>query len=752
MSVWLEGRAKVCTLADLKFVRSNAFSTFVATYGESFGITVFEYRKSDDGEAEFVVVDVAVDRPQRPVHDIRNNERIAVGFARQETLPIIFALRPDFPFTPHQNAVPIGVNTSICIDDRPHYEAALSWTPKECIERIRSWLNKAAKGELQDPAQPIEPLFFHVKHSIILPQSGLAQPDQIMRLNAFIQNAEGSVILTHLDEQLFKKKNHAGRIAVVPVVLPTQVMSGIRNTPSNLGELTDVLAGMGIDLLDLLRARIIAWQTEEDSGNAILSAHLAICVLGKVRDNTADREISDAKVFIADGTCVGDVGEEIGVLLKKVMEAKTGTGLYVKRLTADVSAKGRSIKTVPVNVYLDYDRVTARLFSGADDHSSTNLALVGAGAIGSHIANNLAREGSFIWSIVDKDILLPHNLVRHVLSREHVGRYKADALAEEICLLFKDHKAAAALVADVFDTVPDKQNALKGILTSAGVIIDCSASIAVARFLSDYPDATARRISAFFNPSGTATVVMAEPATRNVTLRDIEAQYYRAVLRREHLTNHLDIGAATIRYSGSCRDVTVKIPERAAASLSATASTGILNALKTSDASLTVWTKTDRGGLEIDEIAIEPIVRIDGPGWKITYDKGLIETLRKVRKTHLPNETGGVLLGIIDFAARSIHVVDALEAPSDSAESPGGFERGIVGLQEEIDKRCQKVHGQIRYVGEWHSHPKGASARPSRTDIEQLNWLFKNLQVDGCPGLMMIIGENEESVCLAEAI
>ena len=46
---------------------------------------------------------------------------------------------------------------------------------------------------------------------------------------------------------------------------------------------------------------------------------------------------------------------------------------------------------------------------------------------------------------------------------------------------------------------------------------------------------------------------------------------------------------------------------------------------------------------------------------------------------------------------------------------------------------------QIRYVGEWHSHPDGASAMPSSTDFAQLSWLRQELQNEGLPGLMAIV-------------
>lgn len=68
----------------------------------------------------------------------------------------------------------------------------------------------------------------------------------------------------------------------------------------------------------------------------------------------------------------------------------------------------------------------------ADDLSSTHVVLVGAGSIGSAAARELAQFGVGRLSLVDPDRLAWHNLVRHTLPSRHVGRYKTEALAEEL--------------------------------------------------------------------------------------------------------------------------------------------------------------------------------------------------------------------------------------------------------------------------------------------------------------------------------
>jgi proteasome lid subunit RPN8/RPN11 len=127
--------------------------------------------------------------------------------------------------------------------------------------------------------------------------------------------------------------------------------------------------------------------------------------------------------------------------------------------------------------------------------------------------------------------------------------------------------------------------------------------------------------------------------------------------------------------------------------------------------------------------------------WSVAYDQGLLDQLATRRQARLPNETGGVLLGIADMSRKSIHIAHSLPQPQDSKGSVTAFERGIAGLAEEVDRADSATMHQLRYVGEWHSHPKYSSAQPSGKDISQLAWLGSELANDGMPGLMFIAGD-----------
>ena len=71
-------------------------------------------------------------------------------------------------------------------------------------------------------------------------------------------------------------------------------------------------------------------------------------------------------------------------------------------------------------------------------------------------------------------------------------------------------------------------------------------------------------------------------------------------------------------------------------------------------------------------------------------------------------------------------------------------------LRRDVEKAIARTLEQVRYVGEWHSHPRRARTKPSPTDLCQLGWLASTLSMDGCPGLMLIAGDKRVSVNLGE--
>jgi proteasome lid subunit RPN8/RPN11 len=71
-------------------------------------------------------------------------------------------------------------------------------------------------------------------------------------------------------------------------------------------------------------------------------------------------------------------------------------------------------------------------------------------------------------------------------------------------------------------------------------------------------------------------------------------------------------------------------------------------------------------------------------------------------------------------------------------------------LSEGVERVKGVTAGNLRYVGEWHSHPPEYDARPSGDDRDLFGWLSDLMAEDGLPPLMLIAGEGDEFAWFVE--
>ena len=699
--------------------------------------------RTRDG-AELVIIDVETNRPQRPAVPISRRETVGIYF-RDGGQPTVLALRADFPDTLHQNWMPEGFPASLCVDDRPWQEAKANYTPAELIHRIIRWFERAGRGELHDPAQPADPVFCGNAIDIIFPRSIFEGTSaDSFEFVGFAHDPSNPVVIRVAKPE----PQHARPPAFVFVVYtlePTQ-MSRIRRAPANLGSLARTLNERGLDLVSDLRSRITAWGRAPGDKTGRFDARLGILIR--------------MPVVAPDGRSVGSIDEvafvtpaavgELGVALGALEHSPLSTGPKYSVLLQPEAGTPSLLDLTPVQVaraHVEFDRARAAQLAGRPIGEVKSVVLVGAGSIGSLVAEPLVREGlGEQWTVIDGDLLLPHNQARHLLTTFNVGGPKAPQLAWRLKDLRSDVEVAA-IVADVTNAGDQRENVTRA-LEEADLIIDASASIPVARYLNDRTGG-ARRASVFFNPAGTAVILLLEDSDRTVDLRSLEAAYYGEILRSQSLTGHLLESSGTIRYAGACRAVTNRIPASRAQMLAGIVSGGLADALGRREASASVWSTTD-GNVTHHRISCGGVRGLGVLDWTVTVPDNLVEAVRKMRREGLPAETGGVLLGVVDLLKRRIDLVDAWPAPPGSVGTVTGFTRGTRGLKSAVEGAIAKTLDQIRYVGEWHSHPRKANTWPSDVDLEQIANLTELLAVDECPALMLIVGDDTVSLNIAD--
>ena len=741
MHPWLSTWGEKTQVVDLRIPLAAGFVGYLARSGDGVA-EVLGARCRDD--AEVIVLNVRTGRPQRPAYPLRRVEALAVFFTTGDA-PRILALREDFPDTPHQSLLPPGLPFGLCIDDRPWPEARSTYTPAELLERIVTWFRKAGRGELHDATQPLDPLFVGIGLEVVLPRS--AWMSDAAELVGFIPpdtERPRHIIAKPLADVPDGSAKPGARLVVLAYDLAAQPMTRLRFAPNSLGSLHAEMSRRGLELVEDLTLRIAKWHAAEDNGRGRLHSRLLLLFRIPIIHPATGVTGATSTIAFATRETIGQVGEALGLLL-----ANDGHGKelmpFVKSLVTPTPMAGEIALGMAL-VHAEFDAQLAATLSGRRAPDLRAVAMIGAGAIGASVAESLVREGDFAsWTIVDHDTFLPHNEARHTLIAADVGRSKAMAVARRLAAIRPD-LSTTAIDADFLD---ERDEAAAKACEEASVVIDASASVPVARRLSDLPGA-ARRLSIFFNPSGTAAVMLAEDAVRSCDLRSLESVYHREVQLNADLADHLS-ETAMLPYTGACRSLTSRIPASQVQALSGIVAHAIRRALDESDALVRIWTMSADGSVTV---ATPPprSTRYAVCDWTVVVPCDLERSLAGQRADHLPCETGGALLGLIDIEARRIDVVDALSAPPDSIGTPESFVRGIDGLRPVVEIVIARSMGQIRYVGEWHSHPDGSSTRPSLIDIEQIAWLAGTLSQDGFPGLMLIIAEDSTNPIIGEVV
>ncbi len=127
-----------------------------------------------------------------------------------------------------------------------------------------------------------------------------------------------------------------------------------------------------------------------------------------------------------------------------------------------------------------------RIYRGAEllaRLQSTSVTLCGAGAVGSHLADNLARQGIRHWRVIDRDRVEEHNAGTQVYGQSEVGAWKVEAMRTRL------FRAVGTEIEAVTKDLTDRN--AKGLLKGSGLVIDAFDNASARRLVQEHCRAAA---------------------------------------------------------------------------------------------------------------------------------------------------------------------------------------------------------------------------------------------------------------------
>lgn len=678
--------------------------------------------KCDEIELDFEVIGL----PQHRLISVQDVEPITIFIGQGDFMPSV-KVRNDFPPVPHLNILEDNITKTLCYSDLHYEEIKHKMSGRFLLTCIENWFIKTSMNDLHQSDQPIEPFFPYVNDVIIW--------------DGYINNSgfEKYIVEEREFGNLMYKSNEGVYYAVLHLPVHQDYSNLIHNMPQTLYDLlysfdneTTVKAWLKIIagiIRDVKRYNQYFGQIKSKFLNCKVMINIAI---PKSRTTDNQPESYDLRTFVSEKT-LKDILVDYGLVLNgsKIIDgAKSGS-------------YGKNIPIKSFNVHFQGSKIRNKLLNSiGEQYGNEKIALIGVGAIGSHILNNFLREGYGKWTIIDNDYFWPHNIARHVLTSKDVGYAKAKALVSFSTLIQNDADVEA-VTEDFFSRSDSVCNSLKQV----DVILDVSASIAVERILALDIETCARRLSCFLNPRGTATIMLLESSDGTARLDLLEMQYYRELVSNVKYKDHMELPETKV-YSGTCRSITSRISQDDVSPSASLCSKAFKIYLEDGIGKIIIWSHRD-DSVSRDVFFADSWHVYEYNQWTIEISDLLLKDIINDRTLHMPNETGGVLIGAFDLSRKRVYIVHQVKAPEDSVSSPNSFIRGCINLPQQLEFIYKATLGNLVYIGEWHSHPNDNTQKS--IDDEKLHHAIVEYNRENCiPGCMMIVGSKSYSIYINE--
>ena len=395
----------------------------------------------------------------------------------------------------------------------------------------------------------------------------------------------------------------------------------------------------------------------------------------------------------------------------------------------DLFAKGDA---GAVRAAAHYHTVTRSLLAQMTGSPATSVrsrwTLIGAGSLGSKLALHLARAGNGPEVVVDKSSMRSHNAARHALVPE-TGDMQLrwmDAKARVLCEALRGlDQTASPVVEDAANVLRRKEASRRAWSKNSWAVVNATASPLVREAISSADSIPARVIETSLLAGGVAGTITVEGPGRNPNGADLMAECYMLLGENPTLASVVfESDDATSRQGvgQGCGSLTMTMSDGRLSLFAAGMSEYLLarqrDGLPEDGGEILIGRLSENGfGLIWNIHNIVPVTVVHATNkksWRIHVHSRAVNKIGEETSNWPTAETGGVLMGRVSEASRTVHIVDVLDAPEDSHRSASEFVLGIKGLRQRMKAYSEALGWSLYCLGTWHSHL--SSQGPSATD------------------------------------
>ncbi|EJE4192356.1 ThiF family adenylyltransferase [Vibrio parahaemolyticus] len=395
--------------------------------------------------------------------------------------------------------------------------------------------------------------------------------------------------------------------------------------------------------------------------------------------------------------------------------------------------------------------VNAKVFSDISNYAVTQgqIGIIGCGALGSTIADQLARAGHTEITLWDMDCLEAHNSARHVCTHSvyEVPNVitKADLMGKHIENLSEDHKINVSSKNQNFEL---EQN--RTFCRNAVHLIDTTASD-LDRYWHNTPGCPVSRL--YISDQGRIGLIQTQPKNGIPDMLDLDAKLYLSANQNAEIHNWLSrqSGLSTTLVGLSCSSDTLKMPW----STVINHASSLLPSLKrqfAKDVPLLGVNVVDEDGVPMgykqlgDSSSLsfisKSVIDNNNTQWRVTISTEVLQKIQSIKTKHSPREAGGYLLGLYNIESHRISVVFASEGKFNSTTSRLDLEP--IENDPEVPSVLKDSCEMLVPLGTWHSHPNSKS-KESYTDMTTYNNAISNPE-QLLPFVMLIQGNDEPNI------